>query len=271
MSEKFRPGVALIVAHALSSVMTDSTSTPTSRELTRRDALKTLGATAALVGLGSAMTSPLVAQNAAPAAGYSLPKLGYAYDALEPHIDATTMEIHHSRHHQAYITNANNALKDHPALLALAPQELIANLDRVPEAIRTTVRNNAGGHVNHSFFWEIIGPASTVGAPTGELARGLETAFGSVDGFKTRFAQAATSTFGSGWAWLALKEGKLVVLSTPNQDSPLMQGAVPLLGIDVWEHAYYLRYQNRRADYIAAFWNVVQWDRVAALHRSAAV
>ncbi|HEY0969096.1 MAG TPA: superoxide dismutase [Opitutaceae bacterium] len=249
--------------------MIESTPATSSRDLTRRDALKALGATAALVSLGSAVTSPLVAQAPAPAAGYVLPKLGYAYDALEPHIDAATMEIHHSRHHQAYITNANNALKDHPTLLSLPPQELMANLDRVPEAIRTTVRNNAGGHVNHSFFWEIIGPASAAGAPSGDLARGLETAFGSVDGFKTRFAQAATSTFGSGWAWLAVKEGKLVVLSTPNQDSPLMQGAVPLLGIDVWEHAYYLRYQNRRADYIAAFWNVVKWDRVAALHRAA--
>ncbi len=238
------------------------------RELSRRDALKALGATAAMVSLGSVLTPSLAAQ-AAPAAGYTLPKLGYAYDALEPHLDAATMEIHHTRHHQAYITNANNALKDHPALLALPPSELIANLDRVPEGIRTTVRNNAGGHVNHSFFWQIIGPAATAGAPTGELAKALETAFGSVDGFKTRLAQTGAATFGSGWAWLAIKDGKLTVLSTPNQDSPLMQGAVPLLGVDVWEHAYYLRYQNRRADYIAAFWNVVQWDRVAALHRAA--
>lgn len=237
-----------------------------SHELTRRDALKAIGATAAMAGLGSTFLSSAVAQTP-PVTGYTLGKLGYAYDALEPHMDAATMEIHHGRHHQAYITNANNALKDHPALLALPPQELVANLDRVPEGIRTTVRNNAGGHVNHTFFWQIIGPASSAGAPGVELAKALEGAFGSMDGFKTRFAQAATSTFGSGWAWLVVKEGKLAVISTPNQDSPLMQGAVPLLGIDVWEHAYYLRYQNRRADYIAAFWNVVQWDRVGALHR----
>lgn len=239
-----------------------------SRELSRRDALKALGATAAMVGLGSALAPSLGAQPA-PAAGYTLGKLPYAFDALEPHIDAATMEIHHGRHHQAYITNANNALKDHPALLALPPHELLTQLDRVPEGIRTTVRNNVGGHVNHTFFWQAIGPAASAGSPSGPLGQALQTAFGSFDGFKTRFAQAATGTFGSGWAWLVMKDGKLAVLSTPNQDSPLMQGASPLLGIDVWEHAYYLRYQNRRADYIAAFWNVVQWERVAVLHRAA--
>lgn len=249
--------------------MTDSNGSPASPDLTRREALKALGATAALMSLGSAVTAPLSAQAATAAGGYALPKLGYAYDALEPHIDAMTMEIHHARHHQGYINNANAALKDQAALRSLPPQDLLANLDRVPESIRTTVRNNAGGHVNHAFFWEVIGPASSAGAPAGELARGLETAFGSVDGFKARFAQAAATTFGSGWAWLVVKEGKLAVLSTPNQDSPLLQGAAPLLGIDVWEHAYYLRYQNRRADYVTAFWNVVQWDRVAAHHRSA--
>lgn len=241
-----------------------------SRELSRRDVIKALGAGVALVGLGAGATGTAQAQAAAPASGpYTLPKLAYAYGALEPHFDAATMEIHHSRHHQAYITNANNALKDYPALQALSPAELVANLDRAPEAIRTTLRNNAGGHVNHTFFWEIIGPAASSGAPTPELARGLEQAFGSFDGFKTRFAQTAASTFGSGWAWLVVKDGRLAVLSTPNQDSPLMQGAKPLLGVDIWEHAYYLKYQNRRADYVTAFWNVVQWSRVSELHRAA--
>lgn len=238
------------------------------RDYTRRDALKTLGAGAALLGLGLGHATPARAQGAAPA-GYTLPKLGYAYDAIEPHIDALTMEIHHTRHHQAYITNANNALKDHANLQALAPRELVTRLDRVPEAIRTTVRNNVGGHLNHTLFWEVIGPARASGAPGGELARAIESDLGGLDAFRTRFAQAALGTFGSGWAWLVLKDGRLEVLSTPNQDSPYMQGAVPLLGLDVWEHAYYLKYQNRRADYAAAFWNVVNWDRVAANHRAA--
>ena len=258
------------MAEAFSSGMAHSPHCAPSLEVTRRDALKALGATAAMVGLGSALAPSLMAQPA-PVSGYSLGKLEYAYDALEPHIDAATMEIQHSRHHQAYITNANNALKDHPALLALPPHELLANLDRVPEGIRTVVRNNAGGHVNHAFFWQTIGPAASAGKPSAELGQALDAAFGSFDGFKTRFAQAATSTFGSGWAWLVTKDGRLAVLSTPNQDSPQMQGAQPLLGIDVWEHAYYLRYQNRRADYITAFWNVVQWDRVSAFYRAAAV
>jgi len=194
---------------------------------------------------------------------HTLPALPYAFNALEPFIDAKTMEIHHGKHHQAYITNLNNALAGHADLEAKSVDELIAHLDAVPEAIRTVVRNNGGGHANHSLFWITIGPGKG-GAPTGALAEAITAAFGSFDAFKEAFAKAAATRFGSGWAWLSLKEGKLTVNSLPNQDSPVMEGATPLLGLDVWEHAYYLNYQNRRPDYIAAFWNIVDWDAVAA-------
>jgi Fe-Mn family superoxide dismutase len=197
---------------------------------------------------------------------YELPKLAYAYDALVPHIDAKTMEIHHSKHHQAYITNANNLLKDQTALAALDVNALIADLSKVPETIRTGVRNNAGGHSNHAFFWTVIGPAKG-GAPKGPLATAINATFGSFDKFKEEFAKAGATRFGSGWAWLYVTaDKKLAVGSTANQDSPLMGKAVagiegkPVLALDVWEHAYYLNYQNRRPDYIAAFWNVVDWD-----------
>ncbi len=197
---------------------------------------------------------------------YELPPLPYAYDALVPHIDARTMEIHHTKHHQAYITNANNALKDHAALAALPVESLIADLSKVPEAIRGVIRNNAGGHSNHAFFWSILG-AGRGGAPKGRLAEAINASFGSFDAFKAEFGKAATTRFGSGWAWLVVgADKKLAIGSTANQDSPLMGKAVagiegkPVLGLDVWEHAYYLNYQNRRPDYIAAFWNVVDWD-----------
>jgi len=197
---------------------------------------------------------------------YELPPLPYAYDALVPHIDARTMEIHHTKHHQAYITNANNALKDHAALAALPVESLIADLSKVPEAIRGVIRNNAGGHSNHAFFWSILG-AGKGGAPKGRLAEAINASFGSFDSFKAEFGKAATTRFGSGWAWLVVgADKKLAIGSTANQDSPLMGKAVagiegkPVLGLDVWEHAYYLNYQNRRPDYIAAFWNVVDWD-----------
>jgi Fe-Mn family superoxide dismutase len=197
---------------------------------------------------------------------YELPKLPYAYDALVPHIDAKTMEIHHSKHHQAYITNANNLLKDLPNLLALDVNALIADLSKVPDAIRGGVRNNAGGHSNHSFFWKVLGPGKG-GAPKGSLAGAITATFGGFDKFKEDFGKAATTRFGSGWAWLVVgADKKLAIGSTANQDSPLMGKAVagiegkPVLGLDVWEHAYYLNYQNRRPDYIAAFWNVVDWD-----------
>ena len=193
---------------------------------------------------------------------YTLPTLSYAYNALEPHIDARTMEIHHTKHHQAYINNVNNAIKGKADLEAKSVEDLIANLSAVPEDIRNVVRNNGGGQANHTFFWTIIGP-NCGGAPIGKIAEAITKEFGSFDAFKEKFAAAATTRFGSGWAWLSLtKEGKLEVSSTANQDSPLMEGKVPLLGIDVWEHAYYLNYQNRRPDYIAAFWNIVNWQEV---------
>jgi len=194
---------------------------------------------------------------------YELPKLPYAYDALEPHIDARTMEIHHTKHHQAYITNVNNALKDKPDLANKSVEDLIKDLNAVPEDIRAAVRNNGGGHANHSFFWKIMGP-NAGGAPSGKLGDDITSVFGSFDAFKEKFADAGVKRFGSGWAWLIKnKSGKLEVTSTPNQDSPLMDGNTPLLGLDVWEHAYYLNYQNRRPDYIKAWWNVVNWDAVA--------
>lgn len=205
---------------------------------------------------------------------HTLPALPYANDALEPHIDARTMEIHHGKHHQAYITNLNNALASQPDLESKSAEALVRDLAAVPEAIRTAVRNNAGGHVNHSFFWSILSPGKG-GLPTGPLAAAIDATFGSFDNFKTEFAKAATTRFGSGWAWLVVLDGKLAVSSTANQDSPIMGKAVagcegtPILGLDVWEHAYYLHYQNRRPDYISAFWNVVNWDAVAALYTKA--
>jgi Fe-Mn family superoxide dismutase len=193
---------------------------------------------------------------------YELPPLPYPFDALEPHIDAKTMEIHHDKHHQAYITNANNALKDYSDLAAKPVEELIANLNAVPESIRTAVRNNAGGHANHSFFWKIMGPKAG-GEPKGKLADAIKSTFGGLDQFKEKLQAAGAARFGSGWAWLVLnKQGKLEVISTPNQDNPIMDGHKPVLGVDVWEHAYYLKYQNRRPDYLKAWWNVVNWAAV---------
>jgi superoxide dismutase, Fe-Mn family len=201
---------------------------------------------------------------------YELPPLPYPFDALEPHIDAKTMEIHHDKHHQTYVTNANNALKDHPELAAQPVDELIANLSAVPEAIRTPVRNNAGGHSNHSFFWKILAP-NAGGEPKGKLAEAIKSTFGGFEPFKEKFQAAGAGRFGSGWAWLVLdKAGKLAIISTPNQDSPIMDGLLPVFGVDVWEHAYYLKYQNRRPDYLKAVWAVVDWDAVAA-HYDAAV
>ncbi len=198
---------------------------------------------------------------------YTLPALPYAYNALEPHIDARTMEIHHTKHHQTYINNVNNALAGND-LEKKSVEELIANLSAVPEDKRGVVRNNGGGHANHSFFWTIMGPGAG-GSPTGELAAAMNAAWGTLEKFKEEFSKAAVGRFGSGWAWLVAKQGKLSIGSTANQDSPLMGDAVagisgtPLLGLDVWEHAYYLNYQNRRPDYITAFWNVVNWNEVA--------
>jgi Fe-Mn family superoxide dismutase len=194
---------------------------------------------------------------------HTLPSLPYAYNALEPHIDAQTMEIHHTKHHQAYVNNLNAALEKHPALQEVSLERLIGNLASVPDDIRDAVRNNGGGHANHSLFWTIMKPGGG-GEPSGELAQAIQSTFGSFANFKDAFSKAAAGRFGSGWAWLSVTAfGRLIVHSTPNQDNPLMEGLTPLLGLDVWEHAYYLKYQNRRADYIAAWWNVVNWDQVA--------
>ncbi len=199
---------------------------------------------------------------------YKLPELPYAYDALEPHIDKETMNIHHTKHHNTYVTNLNAAVEGKADLESKSIEELISNLDAVPEDIRTAVRNNGGGHANHSLFWTILCPNGG-GAPTGELADAIASKFGSFDQFKEEFANAAKTRFGSGWAWLVVNNGKLEVTSTPNQDSPLMEGKTPILGLDVWEHAYYLNYQNRRPDYISAFFNVVKWDEVAKRYDAA--
>ncbi|SMF90670.1 superoxide dismutase, Fe-Mn family [Paenibacillus uliginis N3/975] len=199
---------------------------------------------------------------------FQLPQLPYANNALEPHIDAQTMEIHHDRHHNTYVTNLNAALENAPEFANKSLEELISNLDAIPESIRTAVRNNGGGHANHSLFWEIIGPNGG-GNPTGALAEAIDSELGGFDKFKEDFAKAATTRFGSGWAWLVLKDGKLAVTSTPNQDSPIMEGQTPLLGLDVWEHAYYLKYQNKRPDYISAFWNVVNWEEVGKRYDNA--
>jgi Fe-Mn family superoxide dismutase len=200
---------------------------------------------------------------------HQLPALPYENNALEPHIDEQTMMIHHDRHHNAYVTNLNAALDKHPELHDKSLNDLISDLNSVPEAIRTAVRNNGGGHANHSLFWETIGP-NAGGAPTGALAAAIESELGGFDKFKADFAAAATTRFGSGWAWLAVsKDGKLKVYSLPNQDSPIMEGDTPVLGLDVWEHAYYLNYQNKRPDYIAAFWNVVNWAEVSKRYDAA--
>jgi Fe-Mn family superoxide dismutase len=194
---------------------------------------------------------------------WELPKLNYDYKALEPHIDARTMEIHHSKHHQAYITNALAALEKHPELSEKTAEQLISDLNGVPEDIRTAIRNNGGGHANHSLFWTVMAP-NAGGQPQGGLLTAIEAACGSFDEFKGQFETAAKTRFGSGWAWLSRKsDGGLVVTSTPNQDSPLSEGLTPVLGLDVWEHAYYLNYQNRRPEYVSAFWNVVNWEEVA--------
>ncbi|MGA9175236.1 MAG: superoxide dismutase [Thermoactinomyces sp.] len=194
-------------------------------------------------------------------AKYELPALPYAFDALEPHIDAKTMEIHHDRHHATYVNNLNAALEGQN-VGEQTIEELISKLNELPESIRTAVRNNGGGHANHSLFWQILSPNGG-GQPTGEVAKAIDETFGSFDAFKEKFSDAAAKRFGSGWAWLVVKDGKLEVTSTPNQDNPLMEGAgTPILGLDVWEHAYYLKYQNKRPEYIKAFWNVVNWEEV---------
>ena len=200
---------------------------------------------------------------------FTLPELPYPQDALEPHIDARTMGIHHDKHHAAYTNNLNAAIEKHPELASKSAEELVKDLSNVPSDIRTAVQNNGGGFLNHNLFWEVMGPNGG-GSPSGELAAAINSTFGSLDSFKEQFASAAGTRFGSGWAWLvADANGGLKVYSTANQDSPLMNGDTPLLGLDVWEHAYYLNYQNRRPDYVKAFWNVVSWDAVAKRYAAA--
>lgn len=232
--------------------------------MTRREALKTTAVAAIAVA-----ASPALLSHAAPgaassaAAPFTLPPLPYSVDALEPHIDARTMEIHHGKHHAAYVTNLNKAISESGQPGGRSVEDLVKNLDSLPESIRTAVRNNGGGHYNHSLFWQMM-KKNGGGEPKGELAKAIEKNFGNFSDLKTKFNEAATKVFGSGWAWLVWKDGKLAVQSTPNQDTPLATGAQPLLGLDVWEHAYYLKYQNKRADYASAWWNVVNWDFVAA-------
>jgi len=197
---------------------------------------------------------------------FELPKLPYAVDALEPYIDAQTMTLHHDKHHQTYVTNLNGAIDKHPELASKSLEDLLMDLNAVPEDIRTVVRNHGGGTWNHSMFWEIMGPKAG-GAPKGELAKAVDSAFGSFDAFKSEFEKAANGRFGSGWAWLVKKGTGLAVVSTANQDNPLSENMTPILGIDVWEHAYYLKYQNRRAEYVTNWWNVINWDAAAERYK----
>jgi Fe-Mn family superoxide dismutase len=201
---------------------------------------------------------------------FELPPLPYPPEALEPHIDAQTMQIHHGKHHAAYVNNLNAALEQHPQFFEMTAEQVIKNLASVPEDVRQAVRNNGGGHVNHTMFWSLMS-ANGGGAPSGELAAAIEATFGSFENFKAEFKKAAVGRFGSGWAWLIVDGGALKIVSTPNQDNPVMDNpnVVPILGLDVWEHAYYLKYQNRRPDYVDAWWNVVDWNAVAALYAAA--
>ncbi len=247
----------------------DSRRSEDSSAVDRRDFLSRAATTLAASGAVASLLAPskaAVAAETSPAGavkGYALPKLGYAFNALEPHIDAKTMEIHYTKHHQGYVDKLNAAMANHADLAKLPAEELIKKLDAIPEEIRTAVQNNGGGHVNHTFFWKIMGPGKG-GEPKGELAEAIAAKFGSFAAFKEALANAGVSRFGSGWAWLVKgKDGALEIISTANQDSPLTLGKAPIVGVDVWEHAYYLKYQNKRPDYLAAWWNVVDWDQAA--------
>jgi Fe-Mn family superoxide dismutase len=228
--------------------------------ITRRTAIKTLALTTGALAANSATAS---AQAPAAAEVFKLPPLGYDYDALEPHLDAETMRIHHDKHHAAYVSKLNEAIAQAPALGKKSIEDILRDLASVPETIRTAVRNHGGGHANHTLFWQSL-KKSEGGKPSGELAKAIDKTFTSLDKFHEEFAAAAMKVFGSGWAWLVVRDGKLAIESLPNQDSPLSTGAKPLLGLDVWEHAYYLKYQNRRADYVKAFQSVIHWDAVSA-------
>jgi len=247
-----------------------------SRSVDRRKFLTRSAATLAASGAAASLLAPKRSATAQETftlradvkALYTLPKLPYAYDALEPHIDARTMEIHHTKHHQAYIDKLKAALEGHPDLLGMPAAQLLLQLEAIPEDIRTAVQNNGGGHVNHSFFWKIMGPGKG-GQPKGQLAEAINAKFGSFAAFQEALANAAASRFGSGWAWLVNSRAGLEVISTANQDSPLSQGKTPIIGVDVWEHAYYLKYQNKRPDYVTAWWNVVNWDQAAENYAAA--
>jgi len=233
--------------------------------MTRRSALRQTALFTAACAVAAAVPRALQAQApaaAAPTGPFKLPPLPYAFDALEPHIDARTMEIHHDRHHAAYVNNLNKAVAGHPRLEKLSIDQIVRNLEDVPDNIRPAVRNNGGGHYNHSLFWQMMKKGGG-GEPKGTLAAAMNKQFGTFSGFKEELTGAAMRVFGSGWAWLVADDNDLKIVSTPNQDSPLTRGQIPLLGIDVWEHAYYLKYQNKRPDYIAAFYNVINWDFVA--------
>jgi Fe-Mn family superoxide dismutase len=242
--------------------------------MTRRDAIKVMGGGAALVGLG-ALSRSWGADVAVPVGGgkikqpFVLPELGYGFDALEPHIDAATMEIHYTKHHAAYIKNANKALEGHPALAVMTAEDILVNLPSIEEPLRTTLRNNVGGHVNHTFWWSILSPKGG-GAPSGDLADAMTQVYTNFDTFKVRFKDAAMKRFGSGWEWLAMmKDGRLIIHSTANQDSPLSEGSTPIIGLDVWEHAYYLKHQNLRGDYVDAFWELVDWEQASRNYAAA--
>jgi Fe-Mn family superoxide dismutase len=230
--------------------------------LTRRDALKALGVTAATLAvapLARGQAMPAAPAASAPTGPFKLPPLGYAFDALEPYVDAQTMQIHHDKHHAAYVNNLNAAVADLSDIAKMSIEQILADLSKVPEAARTKIRNNGGGHANHTLFWTLL-KKNENGKPTGELAAAIDKDLGGFDAFKRNFSAAATGVFGSGWAWLTYKNGKLQITSLPNQDSPLSSAEIPVLGLDVWEHAYYLKYQNLRANYVAAFFNVINWE-----------
>jgi Fe-Mn family superoxide dismutase len=239
-------------------------------KLTRRELLQASAAGAAALAL--APLAPRAARAADDKPGFELPKLPYAYDALEPYIDAKTMEIHHDKHHKAYVDNLNKALEGHPDLQKMSVEELLRDIDKVPQNIRQAVINQGGGHANHSLFWEVMAK-NAGGKPGGDLAKAIDEAFGDFDKFQAKMSDAAVKQFGSGWAWLVVGDGgKLEVVALPNQNSPLLpmnHHRTPILGIDVWEHAYYLKYQNRRPEYVKAWWNVVNWDNVAERYKKA--
>ena len=235
--------------------------------MTRRDVISACAAFGAALGFAHAQTTPAAAAAPAPTGPFTLPPLDYPYDALEPYIDAQTMQIHHDKHHKAYVDNLNKAVANYPEIQKLTPDQLMAQLTSMPEAVRTAIRNQGGGHANHSLFWKTLSKSGGT-APKGELAVDINKSFGSLSALQDSLSATAIGTFGSGWGWLVFDQGGLRVISLPNQDSPLSTGAQPIMGIDVWEHAYYLKYQNKRPDYVKAIWNVWNWDAISDRYAS---